>query len=156
MPTLPAFDLELLGERLAELESQQHELKPEPLCDFLGLIFFDVKIFPDSSLEFLYRCPKGEQRFGAFPKNVKEALALVHPDDQKLLNRTGESFVLVRMKHEKTDKFNWYFIKSYFTKERWFGVMFQGNRVEGFGPGLELSGVMETERFTPPPPPSWS
>ena len=150
MPYLEeSFDLERLGQRLAELESEKKKLRRGPLCDFLGLIFFDVAILPDSTLRAVYSSPKGEERFGDFPETFEEALNLFHPDDKGFIVSSGDTFVRVRMLHSKTGKFNWYFIKSFKTVDRWVGVLFQANRVEGFGPGLDLSGVMDTERFNP-------
>lgn len=138
MPFLESFNLERLGKRLADLEIENAKMRRGPMCDALGLMFFDVVFLPGGEIQTKYHSPKGEEIFGEIPSTYKEALNFVHPSDRKTIQSAGESFVRVRLRH-KTGEFHWYFIKCIMSPDRMLGVIFQANRIEGFGLGVDLS-----------------
>jgi hypothetical protein len=132
MPTLPAFDLELLGERLAELETETVKLRRGPLCDALQLAFFDIEIKPDKTLVARYRCPRCQEWFGAAPQSMDEALRFVHPADQAFLNAGPEFFCRIRLRGAN-GSFSWFMAKQIFMPDRWVGVIFKApENVLGF------------------------
>lgn len=119
------FDLERLGERLAELELESVKLRRGPLCDVLQLAFFDIEIKPDKTLFARYRCPKCEEWFGPAPRSMEEALNVVHPADQDYLEKAGpESFIRIRLRGVN-GSFSWYMAKQIFMPNRWVGVIFK-------------------------------
>lgn len=137
MPHLESFNLERLGERLAKLESENEKMRRGPMCDALGLMFFDISILPDGKVVTKYHSSQGEKIFGAMPSTYKEALNLVHPSDRKTIQARGENFVRLRIRN-KTGVFHWYCIKCIMTPERCVGVLFEANSIAGFGPGVDL------------------
>ena len=125
MNTKDHFDLEKLGQRLAELESESIKLRRGPLCDTLQLAFWDIEIKADNSLVTRYRCPRCEEWFGPAPRTMEEALHVVHPADQAFLEDAGpESFGRVRLRN-LTGSFHWDMAKQIFTVDRWGGVVFK-------------------------------
>ena len=139
MPDLESFNLERLGERLAELESENEKMRRGPMCDALGLMFFDIAFLPDGAVVTKYRSTLGEKIFGAMPSTYKQALNFVHPSDRKIIQAMGENFVRLRLRNT-TGVFHWYFIKCIMTPERCLGVLFEANCVAGFGPGIDQAG----------------
>ena len=138
MPFLESFNLERLGERLAELESENEKMRRGPMCDALGLMFFDISILPDGKVETEYRSHKGSEIFAKIPSTYKEMLKIVHPSDQETLLAAEENFARVRLRN-KNGVFHWYFIKCIITPSRVLGVLFESNCVSGFGLGIDIA-----------------
>lgn len=125
MKTKDHFDLEKLGQRLAELEIKSNRLQRGPLCDALEFAFFNIEIRPDKTLIAKYRCPKCQEWLGEIPKTMADAVDYAHPEDAWMLNECGpESLMRIRLR-TRAKKFEWFITKQIFTPNQWCGMLFK-------------------------------